>query len=48
MGQDLQRLSIKALGVFRSVQKYPNEVCKVRVKSRRDLDILRHHLESDG
>ncbi|KAL0744684.1 hypothetical protein Bca101_100785 [Brassica carinata] len=25
MGQDLRRLSIKALGVFRSVQKYPNE-----------------------
>ncbi|KAF3521925.1 hypothetical protein F2Q69_00049507 [Brassica cretica] len=26
MGQDLRRLSIKALGVFRSVQKYPNEL----------------------
>ena len=48
IGQDLRRLSVKTLGVLRSVQKYPNEVCKVKTKSRRDLDILRHHLEERG
>jgi len=33
-------LSIKTLGEYKNEKKYPNEVCKDRVKSRRDLDTI--------